>query len=171
MDGPVASESSEQLRALIAIGSSHHTPTLAAASQIAVALINAGFIVDLGNAAMRAMPAPPDYDLVVVGMTGRHGYDREVLRWLADYAPVLDTITSGAFLLGSTRRCVRSLVRFAECGWQPLETTALPDLPLGRDDNMLIERFVKRMTALTNAAVEVRLQATPLGHRTTHFDA
>ena len=121
---------------------------------------------------MRAMPAPPDYDLIVVGATGRNGFDRELLHWIADFADTLDDITSGAFLLGGVHRCTRTLARFVGCGWQPLATTLLPDMPRDGDETTaLIERFVTRLTALTNAAVEVRLQATPLGVRTTHFDA
>ena len=165
-------DSGDQLRSLIAIGSAHHTPTLAAASQIAVALINAGFIVDLGNASMRAMPAAPDYDLVVVGATGRHGYDRDLVRWIADFAEILQDITSGAFLFGGVHRCTRTLAQFVDCGWQPLATTLLPDEPHKGDETAaLIERFVTRLAVLTHAAVEVRLQATPLGDRTTRFDA
>jgi menaquinone-dependent protoporphyrinogen IX oxidase len=139
--------------ALVAIGSSHHTPTVAAASRIAVELIHAGFVVDLGNASMHAMPAPPDYDLVIIGATGRLGYDRDLLRWISDFSELLDDMPSGAFLLGGLRRCTRTMARFLRCGWQPLASTLLPDTPHEDDETVaLIERFVVRLIALSEVA-------------------
>lgn len=151
------------VHALVAIGSSRHRPTLAAASQIAVELMNAGFVVELGNASLRAMPAPPDYDLVVVGATGRLGYDRDLLRWIGDFPELLAETPSGAFLLGGLHRCSRTMARFLHRGWQPLASTVLPDTPHDGDETVaLIERFVPRLTALFYAE---RPCANNTGHR------
>jgi hypothetical protein len=163
-EGFLARDSSEYPHALIAYGDSRHSPTLWAASNIAARLELADFIVDLGDASKGAMPPPPDYDLVIVSVTCRPQYDRPLYRWIHDFAPNLDELTTGVVVLGQGRKYTRTLAQLSRCGWQPPALAALPDHARVPGEALaLLERFVHQL------AMIARGPAMGEQHRTSRF--
>lgn len=139
-------------RALIACGSLQHAPTIRGATHLATYLDDAGFIVELAFASAHAMPTPLDYDVIVVGLSGRAWFDRPLLHWIAGFGEDFNVVTIGAFVIGSARRGARSIAKLAASGWRPIATTVLPDRRHGDGETTaLIERFVTRITLLSRA--------------------
>lgn len=142
-------DSCEYPHALIAYGDSRHSPTLWTASNVAARLERADFIVDLGDASKGAMPAPPDYDLIIVSVTCRPQYDRPLYRWIRDFASNLDELIVGAVVMGQGRKCTRALAQLSRCGWEPPAMTALPDHARVPGEALaLIDRFVHELTSV-----------------------
>ncbi|NVB79832.1 MAG: hypothetical protein HOV81_15660 [Kofleriaceae bacterium] len=105
-------------------------------------LASDGHIAELGNVDAHAMPAPPDYDMIVIGMTGRRMRDRNMRRWLALYRSVLVDIPSALFVVAARAVLGRTITRVL----QTIELLPLIVDVFPRDDEYVASQFAARVS-------------------------
>ena len=122
----LARDSPDCPHALIAYDSAHRATTPRIASCLATCLEHAGFIADTADAAAHAMPAPPDYELVVIGMTPNRLGDHALSRWVELYATRLAEMPSALFIVAPARRVAHVLGhRMRSLVWHPAATIVI----------------------------------------------
>lgn len=145
-------DSPQRPHALVAFDSEHQPHMAWIAQTMAAYLEHAGFICDLADASAHAMPAPPDYELVVVGITLRRLGDHAVMRWLESVTAELHDIPSALFVVRSGRSPARLIERVAHSlGWRPLIVHVFPPLSQSAGSAHAIDHFVARLHELVAA--------------------
>lgn len=97
-DAFLSRDSPQFPHALIAFDSAH--PRMAwLANTIGIALERAGFITDVADVFVHSMPAPQDYELVIVGMMLNRLGDHGILRWVESVATELGEVPSALFVM------------------------------------------------------------------------
>jgi len=139
----LARDSPDQPHALIAFDAAHDSHMRRLARLVAMRLEDEGFIVDLADASAHAMPVPPDYHLVVVGLTLHRLNDYSILRWLEYFSSSLQDVPSAAFVVAADTHWPHTLSRISHyLDWHPLLASAFPPLaPLSS------HRFARQLVA------------------------
>lgn len=109
-------------------------------------LASDGHIAELGNVDAHAMPAPPDYDMIVIGMTGRRIRDRNMRRWLALYQSVLADIPSALFVVAARPALGRTVTRVL----RGIELLPLIVDVFAEDDEFVAAQFASRVAHLVH---------------------
>lgn len=152
LDRFLARDSPQHPHALVAFDSEHQPHMAWIAQTMAAYLEHAGFIADLADAALHAMPAPPDYELVVVGITLRRLGDHSMMRWLESVTSVLHDVPSALFVVRSGRSPARLIERVAHSlGWRPLIVHVFPPMTQAAGCAHAIDHFVSRLADLIAA--------------------
>lgn len=122
----LARDSPLRPHALIAYDSGEHPQVHRIAVAVQWHLEQEGFIADLADAAYHAMPGPPDYELVVVGMTLRRFGHHAIRRWLR-YG--MSGVPSAVFVVSSRGAWLRPLARLVRMlDWNPILIAAFQSL-------------------------------------------
>jgi menaquinone-dependent protoporphyrinogen IX oxidase len=139
----LARDSPDLPHALIAFDSAHDPHMRRLARLVAMRLEDEGFIADLADASAHAMPVPPDYELVIVGMTLHRLNDYLILRWLEYFSSTLHDVPSAAFVVASNTHWPHALSRISHhLDWHPLMVTAFPPLAV-----LSSHRFARQLVA------------------------
>lgn len=163
----LARDSPQRPHALVAFDSAHHPHMAWIAQTIAAYLEQAGFIADVADASTHAMPEPPDYEIVVVGMTLRRLGDHAILRWVEQVTADLGAMPSALFVVGSGRRDARGIQRVsASLGWYPLVVHAFP--PLAESARIAREEIVAFVEQIASLVEEVEEASTDLAADADH---
>lgn len=139
----LAADSPRRAHVLVAIG--FRDPAIARIGvHICKQLSSDGHVAELANVDAHAMPAPPDYDMIVIGMTGRRLRDRNMRRWLELYQPELSDIPSALFVVGPPTVLGRTITRVLR------EIDLLPELVdvFGVDDDYVASQFASRVAQI-----------------------
>lgn len=138
----------EQPRALVAIGSARHVRTAWVTTMLTEYLERAGFVTEIADASRHAMPTPPDYDVVVVGMTLTPLGDHALLHWIESFSESLSLVASGLIIVGGPRRRERIVSRVCRAGWMPGVVADLPAFSRHADaTERAIANLVDRLAA------------------------
>jgi menaquinone-dependent protoporphyrinogen IX oxidase len=142
-DDFLPADSPRRAHVLVAIG--FRDPAIARVGlHICKQLASVGHIAQLGNVDAHAMPAPPDYDMIVVGMTGRRIRDRNMRRWLALYESVLADIPCALFIVAAPAILGRTVTRVLRgIRLLPVIVDVFAD-----DDEYVAARFASRVAQL-----------------------
>lgn len=142
-DDFLPADSPRKAHVLVAIG--FRDPALARIGvHICKQLASNGHIAELGNVDAHAMPAPPDYDMIVIGMTGRRMRDRNMRRWLALYRSVLVDIPSALFVVAARSALGRTITRVLQSiELMPVIVDVFP-----RDDEYVASQFADRVARI-----------------------
>ncbi|HSD88409.1 MAG TPA: hypothetical protein VLB44_12870 [Kofleriaceae bacterium] len=146
----LARDTPERPHALIAVGSTNHAETAHIARTLAAQLEFIGYIVEIAEAKAHGMPGPPDYDLVIVGLSP-HLHDHDLLRWIEGIGTTLCDVTSALFLLGRGDDRSYVMTRLAELGWRPHAVTTFPSSEEPGDIERSITAFVEDLATLVSA--------------------
>jgi menaquinone-dependent protoporphyrinogen IX oxidase len=139
----LAADSPRRAHVLVAIG--FRDPAMARIGvHICKQLSSDGHVAELGNVDAHAMPAPPDYDMIVIGMTGRRMRDRNMRHWLELYQPEISDIPSAVFVVGTRAALSRTITRVLR------EVDLLPALfdVFAVDDDYVASQFASRVAQL-----------------------
>jgi menaquinone-dependent protoporphyrinogen IX oxidase len=143
----LANDSPDRAHVLVAICSARG-PLATVAEHICDQVRAEGHIADLADASTGAMPLPPDYELVVVGLTGIRACDRRLRRWIASVGGSLAEMPSAVFAVGRPEKLARTLARaFAGQAWRPAMVEVISD-----DSDLTTRRFARRITRLLRDA-------------------
>lgn len=142
-DDFLPADSPRRAHVLVAIGF-RDTAIARIGRHICKQLASAGHIAELGNVDAHAMPAPPDYDMIVIGMTGRRIRDRNMRRWLELYESVLADIPSAVFVVAARAILGRTVTRVLR-GIHLLPV--IVDV-FAEDDELVAARFASRVAHL-----------------------
>jgi hypothetical protein len=104
-------------------------------------LASDGHIAELGNVDAHAMPAPPDYDMIVIGMSGGRFRDRNMRRWLTLYRSVLLDIPSALFVVASPGVLGRTITRVL----RGVDLAPMIVDVFARDDELVAAQFANRV--------------------------
>jgi len=146
----LARDTPDRPHALIAVGSTRNAETARIARTLAAHLEIVGFIVEIAEAVEHGMPGPPDYDLVIIGLS-HHLHDHDLLRWIEGIGTTLCDVTSALFLLGRGHDRTHVMARLAEAGWRPHAVTTFPDSEDPGDIERSIAAFVENLATLVSA--------------------
>jgi menaquinone-dependent protoporphyrinogen IX oxidase len=139
----LARDSPDQPHALIAFDAAHDPHMRRLARLVAMRLEEMGYIADLADASSHAMPVPPDYELVIVGMTLHRMNDYLILRWLESFATTLHDVPSAAFVVASNTSWPHTLSRISHhLDWHPVMVSAFPPLAA-----LSSHRFARQLVA------------------------
>lgn len=137
----LARDSPFRPHALIAYDGSEHPQVHRIAAAVQWHLEQIGFIADLADASRHAMPGPPDYELVVVGMTLRRFGHHAIRRWVR-YG--MSGVPSAVFVVSSRVAWLRVLERLARVlDWNPVMIAAFQSLEAER-----IADFAERLALM-----------------------
>lgn len=142
----------DQPHVLIAFDSAHHHRMAWIAQTIGAYLESAGFIADVADVSAHAMPAPPDYELVVVGMTLTRLGDHAILRWVESVSAELRGVPSALFVVNPRRRSVHHpIARFLH--WHPLVVHVFPPTRRNERYERSIAVFVRSVAVVLRSLV------------------
>ena len=139
----LAADSPRRAHVLVAIGFRDPVMTRIGV-HICKQLSSDGAVAELANVDAHAMPAPPDYDMIVIGMTGRRLRDRNMRQWLALYQPELSDIPSALFVVSTRAVLGRTITRVLR------EVELLPELVdvFSVDDDYVASQFASRVAQM-----------------------
>ena len=149
--GFLARDTPRRPHALIAFDTAQHPRMAWIARMMASYLESIGFIADIADVSTHALPAPPDYELVVVGVTARRISDHAILRWIESVAEQLADIPSAMFVVRSWRFSPRGLKRLTRAlTWHPLIVQVFPAERYAQE----VTAFCARLAMLVACALE-----------------
>jgi len=141
-DDFLARDSPRRPHALIAFDSAANRRMEWIARLIATRLDGGGFIADIADVSAHAMPATPDYELVVVGMTLTRLGDHAILRWIESVASELRAVPSALFVVTLRRRRLRHA---SHLSWNPAVVYVFPPTRLDERYERAIAGFVRQV--------------------------